>query len=237
MSKTLAWACSLALCGCLTGGGNGDGKSCNDSCDQITELCSDIARQECLDQCKEATAGKTPASVSQAHGCVEDSMTCDEAFDCQQGLEDAPDPPPSGGNGGGGNPPMLSGNSGRAVDAICDKAISCGAPSGQRAECEEAVGQGVATLQLIVDVSRFASCVTSIPCDRLENNPEQAIRSCLDIDFDSIACDGDLLNVCDNSGRCGRVDCREVCRELADGASFHHCGMGGEGHDVCFCER
>ncbi len=129
---------------------------------------------------------------------------------------------------------MVSGNGSRAAGAICDKVLSCTSEV-SRSECERAVNQGIATLQLVVDVDRFVQCLTSISCDRLQND-EEAIRACLDIDYDGIVCEGDLLRVCENSGRCGRLDCREVCLELASG-TYDSCGPGDDGHDVCRCRR
>jgi hypothetical protein len=132
---------------------------------------------------------------------------------------------------------LLGCDSGSAASAtavaLCDKLVDCGMPSSDRGQCEAGID---AAFPYVVDADAVAACASKLPCQQLKDQPEESIKTCLDLNIGSFECRGDSLHYCNNKGTCVDLSCKEVCANVA-GGTYDHCGMGDDGHEVCYCRK
>lgn len=153
--------------------------------------------------------------------------TCGQGEICTSDAEGAwcDDPPTPA-------PPATPGASNMAR-RLCARAMQCGLVSAaEQSECESSLARAYPYLP---DPDAVATCIEALDCATLEEDSDDLVEHCADINYSSFRCNGTTLTYCNNRGTCASLDCVQLCQNLA-GTANGTCVDGDEGHVVCHCE-
>src|SRR5512145_3120842 len=95
------------------------------------------------------------------------------------------------------------------AETLCRETMACSGADAAAAElelCHMLIG---AAFQLTPDPDFTAACLEALSCAELED--EASVQACLDLDHETVSCEGTTLHGCTHYGRCSEVACSTAC--------------------------